>query len=175
MSEETAGISRRKILHAAAATALAAPALILGRKAYSQQRKLTFAWNQNSFCLTPIVVAQERGFFEKNGLHVDLINYSGSTDQLLESIATGKADAAVGMIHRWLKPLEAGFDVKIIGSSHGGCVRLVGSKAAGVTNLAALKGKTVGVSDLAAPGNQAAGARNLFFRHVPVHHFANVG
>ena len=34
MSEETAGISRRKILHAAAATALAAPALILGRKAY---------------------------------------------------------------------------------------------------------------------------------------------
>jgi NitT/TauT family transport system substrate-binding protein len=56
------------------------------------------------------------------------------------------------MIHRWLKPLEAGFDVKIIGSSHGGCVRLVGSKAAGVTNLAALKGKTVGVSDLAAPG-----------------------
>lgn len=152
MSEETAGISRRKVLHAVAATALAAPALILGRRAYSQPRKLTFAWNQNSFCLTPIVVAQERGFFEKNGLHVDLINYSGSTDQLLESIATGKADAAVGMIHRWLKPLEAGFDVKIIGSSHGGCVRLVGSKAAGVTNLAALKGKTVGVSDLAAPG-----------------------
>jgi NitT/TauT family transport system substrate-binding protein len=85
-------------------------------------------------------------------LQVDLINYSGSTDQLLESIATGKADAAVGMIHRWLKPLEAGFDVKIIGSSHGGCVRLVGAKAAGVTNLQALKGKTVGVSDLAAPG-----------------------
>jgi NitT/TauT family transport system substrate-binding protein len=98
------------------------------------------------------VLAQERGFFEKNGLQVDLINYSGSTDQLLESIATGKADAAVGMIHRWLKPLEAGFDVKIIGSSHGGCVRLVGAKAAGVTSLAALKGKTVGVSDLAAPG-----------------------
>ncbi len=45
------------------------------------------------------MVAQERGFFEKNGLQVDLINYSGSTDQLLESIATGKADAAVGMIH----------------------------------------------------------------------------
>ena len=152
MSQDTADLSRRKVLHAAAATAPAGPALILGRKAYSQPRKLTFAWNQNSFCLTPIVVAQERGFFEKNGLQVDLINYSGSTDQLLESIATGKADAAVGMIHRWLKPLEAGFDVKIIGSSHGGCVRLVGAKAAGVTSLQALKGKTVGVSDLAAPG-----------------------
>ncbi|KWZ38590.1 ABC transporter substrate-binding protein [Burkholderia savannae] len=145
---------RRKLLRAAGAAALAAPALTLGRKVWSapQLKKLTFAWNQNAFCLTPIVVAKELGFFEKNGLSVDLINYSGSTDQLLESIATGKADAAVGMIHRWLKPLEAGFDVKIIGSSHGGCVRLVGAKAAGVTSLAALKGKTVGVSDLAAPG-----------------------
>lgn len=98
---------RRGVLRLAGSAALAAPALILGRQAWSAPRKLTFAWNQNSFCLTPIVVAQERGFFEKNGLQVDLINYSGSTDQLLESIATGKADAAVGMIHRWLKPLEA--------------------------------------------------------------------
>ncbi|RZT41711.1 ABC transporter substrate-binding protein [Cupriavidus agavae] len=143
---------RRQVLRLASGAAIAAPALILGRQAWSAPRKLTFAWNQNSFCLTPIVVAQEKGFFEKNGLQVDLINYSGSTDQLLESIATGKADAAVGMIHRWLKPLEAGFDVKIIGSSHGGCVRLVGARAAGVTSLQALKGKTVGVSDLAAPG-----------------------
>ena len=56
------------------------------------------------------------------------------------------------MIHRWLKPLESGFDVKIVGSSHGGCVRLVGVKAAGVTDLQKLKGKTIGVSDLASPG-----------------------
>lgn len=151
-SDATPTARRRDVLRLAGAAAIAAPALIFGRRAWSAPRKLTFAWNQNSFCLTPIVVAQEKGFFEKNGLQVDLINYSGSTDQLLESIATGKADAAVGMIHRWLKPLEAGFDVKIIGSSHGGCVRLVGAKAAGVTSLQALKGKTVGVSDLAAPG-----------------------
>ncbi len=94
-------------------------------------RKLTFAWNASAFCLSPVVVAQERGYFEHNGLQVDLINYTGSTDQLLESLATAKADAAVGMIHRWLKPLESGFDVKIVGSSHGGCVRLVGVKERG--------------------------------------------
>ncbi len=99
-----------------------------------------------------MVVAQERGYFERNGLQVDLVNYTGSTDQLLESLATAKADAAVGMIHRWLKPLESGFDVKIVGSSHGGCVRLVGAKAAGATSLASLKGKIIGVSDIASPG-----------------------
>jgi NitT/TauT family transport system substrate-binding protein len=146
---------RRKLLRAAGAAALAAPVLTLGaRKAWSAQplKKLTFAWNQSAFCLTPIVVAKDLGFFEKNGLDINFVNYAGSTDELLQTLSTGKADAAVGMIHRWLKPLEAGFDVKIVSSVHGGCVRLVGSAKAGVSTLAALKGKTIGVSDLAAPG-----------------------
>ena len=115
-------------------------------------RKIKLAWNANAICLSAAPVAVQRGIFEKHGLDVELVNFSGSTDQLLESIATGKADAGVGMIHRWLKPLESGFDVKLVGSSHGGCVRLVGSEAAGVTSLKALKGKTVAVSDLNSPG-----------------------
>lgn len=146
-----AALRRRQLLQVAGAAALA-PLAAATTRAWAAPRKLTFAWNANAFCLTPIVVAQELGFFERNGLQVDLVNYTGSTDQLLESLATGKADAAVGMIHRWLKPLEAGFDVKLIGSSHGGCVRLIGSKAAGATTLQSLKGKTIGVPDLAAPG-----------------------
>lgn len=143
--------TRRTLLKAAGVAAIA-PVAVVTSGALAAPRKLTFAWNANAFCLSPIVVAQELGYFERNGLQVDLINYTGSTDQLLESLATGKADAAVGMIHRWLKPLEAGFDVKIIGSSHGGCVRLIGAKSAGATTLQSLKGKTIGVPDLASPG-----------------------
>ncbi|SEL39350.1 NitT/TauT family transport system substrate-binding protein [Roseateles sp. YR242] len=142
---------RRQLLKAAGVAAIA-PVAVATSGALAAPRKLTFAWNANSFCLSPVVVAQELGYFERNGVQVDLINYTGSTDQLLESLATAKADAAVGMIHRWLKPLEAGFDVKIIGSSHGGCVRLIGAKAAGATTLQSLKGKTIGVPDLASPG-----------------------
>lgn len=143
--------TRRTLLKAAGVAAIA-PVAVVTSGALAAPRKLTFAWNANAFCLSPIVVAQELGYFERNGVQVDLINYTGSTDQLLESLATGKADAAVGMIHRWLKPLEAGFDVKIIGSSHGGCVRLIGAKSAGATTLQSLKGKTIGVPDLASPG-----------------------
>jgi NitT/TauT family transport system substrate-binding protein len=145
-------ITRRRLLQATGSAAALASAGLIASRAFAAPRKLTFAWNATAFCLTPIVAAVERGYFEKNGLEVDLINYTGSTDQLLESLATGKADAAVGMIHRWLKPLESGFDVKIVGSSHGGCVRLVGARGAGVTSLQHLKGKTIGVSDLASPG-----------------------
>jgi len=151
MTTTPSGIPRRAVLRAAGAAALGAPAIIASR-AFAANRRLTFAWNANAFCLTPIVAAVERGYFERNGLDVELVNYTGSTDQLLESLSTGKADAAVGMIHRWLKPLEAGFDVKIVGSSHGGCERLLGARAAGVTSLQQLKGRTIGVSDLASPG-----------------------
>jgi NitT/TauT family transport system substrate-binding protein len=150
---------RRSLLRAASSLALAAPVFALGGNAWAQTDKpaggkripLQFAWNQNSFCLTPIPVAQETGLFEKHGLDVNLVNYSGSTDQLLEAISTGKSDAAVGMIHRWLKPLESGFDVKIVAGLHGGCVRLVAYKPTGITKLEDLRGKSIGVPDLAQP------------------------
>ncbi len=69
-------ISRRSVLRAGGAAAVAASAGLLASRAWSQQRKLTFAWNATAFCLSPVVVAQERGIFEKNGLQVDLINYT---------------------------------------------------------------------------------------------------
>jgi NitT/TauT family transport system substrate-binding protein len=127
---------------------------VLGQKTLAAQplRDIKLAWNAGAVCLAAVPVAIERGIFEKNGLRVELVNYVGSTDQLLESIATSKADAGVGMIHRWLKPLESGFDVKLVGSSHGGCTRLVGYAPAGVTSFKALKGKTIAVSDLNSPG-----------------------
>ncbi|MDR2689726.1 MAG: ABC transporter substrate-binding protein, partial [Azoarcus sp.] len=131
------------------AAALAAPESPTSRASLTPLR---FAWNQVAFCSTPVAVAKEAGIFEKHGLDVTLENFGGTADQLLEAISTGKADAAIGMIHLWLKPLESGFDVKVIGSVHAGCIRLIGYKPAGVTALEDLRGKTIGVASLAAPG-----------------------
>ena len=119
-------------------------------------KKITFAWNAGAPCLLAVTVAKDKGFFAHHGLDVDLINYSGSTDQLLETLATGKADAAVGMALRWLKPLEQGFDVKIVASLHGGCMRLLAPTGSGINQVADLKGKIIGVSDMNSP------AKNFF-------------
>ena len=154
---ETTNATRRALLRAAGSAVLSGPLLALGGSALAAPSTktalipLTFAWSQVSFCLTPVAVAKESGIFEKNGLDVTLINYSGSNDQLLESLATGKADAAIGMIFRWIKPLESGFDVKVVAGTHGGCLRLVAYKPAGVTTLEQLRGKAIGVPDLAQP------------------------
>lgn len=115
-------------------------------------RKIKFSWNASSVCLAPVALAASKGIFAKHGLDVELINFGGSTDQLLEAIATGKSDAGVGMALRWLKPLEQGFDVKITAGTHGGCMRVLSLKSSGITDLKGLVGKTIAVSDMAAPG-----------------------
>src|ERR1700689_83811 len=122
-----------------------------GDAAPGELKKISFAWNAGAPCLLAITVAKDKGFFAKHGLDVDLINYAGSTDQLLETLATGKADAAVGMALRWLKPLEQGFDVKIVPSTRGGCMRLLVPADSGINGVADLKGKTIAISDMNSP------------------------
>ncbi|GGC49419.1 ABC transporter substrate-binding protein [Chelatococcus reniformis] len=117
----------------------------------AQRTALTVAWNPTAICTAAAPVAKEAGFFEKNNLDVSFVSFGSSTEQLLESIATGKADAGLGMALRWLKPLEQGFDVKITAGIHGGCMRLIGSQQAGTTTLQSLKGKVIAVSDQASP------------------------
>jgi NitT/TauT family transport system substrate-binding protein len=170
-------MNRRHLLQAGAAAALAAPLGALGAQALSLRtappidfsefpicrtaseaqtlsgppRKLRLSWNAGAVCLTPVPVAIDFGFFQKQNLDVELVNYSGSTDQLLEAIATGKSDAGLGMALRWLKPLEQGFDVKIAAGTHGGCMRVLARADSGIDKLADLKGKIVAVGDLAGP------------------------
>ncbi|MEH2543256.1 NitT/TauT family transport system substrate-binding protein [Bradyrhizobium sp. AZCC 1708] len=131
-------------------------AAMTGQGLSGPQRALTLAWNATSVCTAAAPVAKERGVFAKHNLDVDFINFGGSTEQLLEAIATGKADAGIGMALRWLKPLEQGFDVRISAGVHGGCIRLLGSKSARITTLESLSGKSIAISDQASP------AKNFF-------------
>ncbi|MBB3004112.1 MULTISPECIES: ABC transporter substrate-binding protein [Paraburkholderia] len=125
-------------------------------RADENAKHLKLSWNAGAICTAPVPVAATQGFFRKHGLDVELVNFAGSTDQLLEAIATGKSDAGVGMALRWIKPLEQGFDVKLTAGIHGGCMRLLATKQSGIVDLAGLKGRAVGVSDMASP------AKNFF-------------
>jgi NitT/TauT family transport system substrate-binding protein len=163
-------LDRRRLLRGGAVAALASPIGVFGAQAFpfrsavpdidfsqfpicktssdappptGTPRKLKLSWNAGAVCLAPLPVAIDHGFFQKQNLDVELVNYSGSTDQLLEAIATGKTDAGLGMALRWLKPLEQGFDVKIAAGTHGGCMRVLSRTNSGVDKLSDLKGKIV--------------------------------
>ncbi|MDZ7862396.1 ABC transporter substrate-binding protein [Acidovorax sp.] len=161
--------SRRQLLRASGAATVVGASGVVGSQvlAAGKLREVKLAWNANAICLSAAPVAIERGIFEKHGLKVELVNFAGSTDQLLETIATSKADAGLGMVHRWIKPLESGFDVKLVGSSHGGCSRLVGHEAAGVTSqLARHRGPRASAGPSAPGGARiAAGDRKIVAGH----------
>jgi NitT/TauT family transport system substrate-binding protein len=141
----------RKTAWTAGAAALGGASLgMSGSLAFAQTpqaplKPLKLSWNAGAICTAPVAVAVKQGFFERHGLQVELVNFSGSTDQLLEAIATGKSDAGVGMALRWLKPLEQGFDVKLTAGIHGGCMRLLATRASGIVDVAGLKGRKIGI------------------------------
>ncbi len=148
--------SRRTLLRAAglglgaslAGFGLSAPPVVAQT---GSRPKIKFTWNQTALCTSAVPIAVDRGIFDKYGLDVELVNFGGSTDLLLETIGTGHADAGIGMILRWLKPLEQGFDVKLVAGVHGGCSYLVASRSAGITDIPTLRGKRIGISDFASP------------------------
>ena len=114
-------------------------------------RKIRLCWNANAVCHTGIAVADLHGYFGRHNLQVERVSFSGASDELLELLASGKADAGLGMAFGWLKPLEQGFDVKLTAGVHGGCIRLLTTSQSGIADVAALKGKAVGTFNMASP------------------------
>ena len=112
-------------------------------------RRIRFAYNGTGICTAAVPVALDRGYFAKYNLEVEFVQFAGSTDQMLQALATDKAEAGVSMALNWLKPLEGGFDVKLTTGLHGGCTRLLVNKASGIEDIAQLRGGTIGVSSLA--------------------------
>jgi sulfonate transport system substrate-binding protein len=162
------GVSRRRLLRAVGLTAAIAPLGLAGTTVLASNRfkelpsdglappvckasvsvpltvvsgaprKLKLTWNASAICTAGVPVAAATGLFAKRNLDVELINFGGSTDQILEAIASGKAEAGIGMTLRWLKPLEQRFDVRITTATHGGCMRMLTAKSSGIRGLADL-------------------------------------
>jgi NitT/TauT family transport system substrate-binding protein len=156
------GLDRRRLLRGAG---LLTPLVLLGHKTLAQTAapglaapaivksltKLTFVWTPTSPCLVVVGLGQRQGIFAKHGLEVETLNVGSDTTAILEAVALGKADATSNNILRFIKPLEAGFDVKLSAGVHAGCSYLIGSHGAGITNVADLRGKRIGLADLGNP------------------------
>ena len=150
------GVSRRSALTALGGVGVAASTVALGSKLFTPAiagpaPKVRLAWTEVAACHSPLGFGVAKGIYAKHNLDVELFYQGASGQTLIQALATGKADAGAGLIGDWLKPLEQGFDVKLFVGSHGGCQRLMASKASGITDLAGVKGKTIATYGIGAP------------------------
>lgn len=142
--------SRRNLLKAAGAAGLAVAAGAAGGRVFSPAiagpaPKIRLGWGDIAACHSPLGFGVAKGLYAKHNLDVELYPFTANGQTVIQAIATGKADAAAGLVGDWLKPLEQGFDVKLFVGSHGGCGRLFASEKSRVKSLADLKGKTIAV------------------------------
>jgi NitT/TauT family transport system substrate-binding protein len=94
-------------------------------------------------CEAPIFIAHEKGFYEEEGLDVELVRTDWSG--LVQGLGLGRFDANHTLIMYLLKPIEQGLDVKITGGIHTGCLRVQAGLHTDITKVEQLRGKTIGV------------------------------
>ncbi|WP_404478899.1 ABC transporter substrate-binding protein [Novosphingobium sp. BL-52-GroH] len=114
-------------------------------KPLRQRKSIKIAWLPQAVCIAPVAAAKALGYFDQYNLDVELVGSDFHDDAFIRSPVEGRADAAVTMLHNWILPMANGLPVKLITPVHGGCVRIVGSRRAGITEIADLKGQRLGI------------------------------
>ncbi|MFT8636859.1 MAG: ABC transporter substrate-binding protein [Pseudoclavibacter sp.] len=157
------GVSRRNLLAGLGIGAAVVAAGGLGSWAFiaNQPQKtanglaVTKSWADKTIAVTspsgvcdaPLVAAYENGFFKKAGLDV-VLKKTGSDEDLITAVGSGKYTASNGIFFNYLGPIYNGTPVKLSGGLHHGCLDLYVRDDGSISSVADLKGKSIGVSKL---------------------------
>ena len=101
--------------------------------------------NNGGLCTAPIQMAFEKGFFEEEGLKVDMIQSTNSSQDLLTS---GKADVGQDMLPNTVLRINNGLDVRTSMGIQTGCLSIIVSTDSEIKEVSDLKGKKIGVPGL---------------------------
>lgn len=99
-----------------------------------------------SLCEAPVHMAVEKGFFEEEGLKVELVKLAPGA--AFEAITAGKVDAGFGLLASLMQPLSNGLPIKITTGLHTGCDKVLVPKDSGINKLTDLRGKRIGVPSM---------------------------
>jgi NitT/TauT family transport system substrate-binding protein len=114
----------------------------------------------NSLCEAPIQMGVELGFFEAEGLNVELVKVDAA--QMPEAIGSGQVDAGFGLLGKYLQPIDNGLDIKITAGIHTGCIKVLVPEDSDIQTVEDLKGKTVGTTGLGAAAPTIVTRRSLY-------------
>jgi NitT/TauT family transport system substrate-binding protein len=114
-------------------------------------------------CEAPIFSAVENGFFNEEGLDVEMVKCEWANYK--DVLALGGFDITHHLVMYFLKPIEQGLDVKFTGGIHRGCLRVQAAVNGKISNIADLRGKRIGVPGMGTPpfifANRVLGAHGI--------------
>jgi NitT/TauT family transport system substrate-binding protein len=99
-----------------------------------------------SLCEAPLQMAIEKGFFEAEGLKIDVTKLAPGT--AFEAVTAGKVEAGFGLLASLVQPLSNGLPIKITSGLHTGCDKVLAPKNSGINSLTDLRGKRIGVPSM---------------------------
>jgi len=110
------------------------------------QERMRIAWAGSTPSNTPIWVADQKGFFKKNGLSAEVIAISASTI-VIQALLTGEVDFIIAPSATLVTSRLAGADTVMVSTNLPLFIDHIVSLAE-ITNIDQLKGKTGGVNRL---------------------------
>jgi NitT/TauT family transport system substrate-binding protein len=110
------------------------------------QDKIRIAWAGSTPSNTPIWVADQKGFFKKNGLSAEVINISASTI-VIQALLTGEVDFIIAPSATLVTSKMAGADTVMVSTNLPLFIDHIVSLG-NITNIEQLKGKIGGVNRL---------------------------
>ena len=112
----------------------------------SAQDRMRIAWAGSTPSNTPIWVADQKGFFKRNGLSAEVINISASTI-VIQALLTGEVDFIIAPSATLVTSRLAGADTIMVSTNLPLFIDHIVSLAE-ITSVEQLKGKTGGVNRL---------------------------
>nr|WP_151633837.1 ABC transporter substrate-binding protein [Noviherbaspirillum aerium] len=88
------------------------------------------------------IVAQEAGYYKKQGLDVELVEFKSGTD-LIKAIVGGQLDSGVLGFTNAVAWASKGADLKVVGGAQHGYHAILAREDAGIAKVSDLKGKTL--------------------------------